>query len=53
MPITDLDALTRTIDHSAVAFAITGATLVLATTTRAHPLWMLAAAAVLGAFGWV
>ena len=45
--------LTRTIDHSAAAFAITGVTLVLATATRLHPLWMLAAAAALGAFGLV
>ena len=43
--------LTRTIDHDWIAYAVTGATLVLAMTTRLHPLWMLAAAAALGAVG--
>ena len=41
--------LTRAIDHEWQAYAITGTTLLLALTTRLHPLWMLAAAAVLGA----
>jgi chromate transporter len=45
--------LTRTADHSVAAYAITGATLALALTTRLHPLWMLAAAAGLGALGLV
>jgi len=45
--------LTRTADHSWPAFAITGTTLLLAMTTRLHPLWMLAAAAGLGALGLV
>ena len=43
--------LTRTIDQDWRAFLVTGATLVLTMTTRAHPLWMLAAAAALGAVG--
>ena len=41
--------LTRTIDHEWRDFAVTGATLLLALGTRIHPLWMLAAAAALGA----
>lgn len=45
--------LIRTIDHSFAAYAITGTTLLLALTTRLHPLWMLAAAAALGAVGLV
>jgi chromate transporter len=43
--------LTRTADHAWPAYAITGATLLLALTTRLHPLWVLAAAAALGALG--
>jgi chromate transporter len=43
--------LTRTADHSWSAYAITGATLLLALKTRLHPLWMLGLAAVLGALG--
>jgi len=43
--------LTRTVDQSWSAYAITGATLVLALSTRLHPLWMLGVAAVLGVFG--
>ena len=43
--------LTRTTDHGWPAFAVTGTTLLLAMTTRLHPLWMLAAAAGLGALG--
>jgi chromate transporter len=43
--------LTRTADHSWSAYAITGATLVVALSTRLHPLWMLGAAAALGALG--
>lgn len=43
--------LTRTTDHGWAAFAVTGTTLLLAMTTRLHPLWMLAAAAGLGALG--
>jgi chromate transporter len=43
--------LTRTIDQDWRAFAVTAATLVLTMTTRAHPLWMLAAAGALGAAG--
>jgi chromate transporter len=43
--------LTRTIDHDWRAFAVTGVTLALTLATRLHPLWMLAAAAALGAFG--
>jgi chromate transporter len=45
--------LTRTADHTWAAFAITGATLLLVLRTRLHPLWMLGAAAVLGALGFV
>ena len=45
--------LTRMNDHTWTAYAITGTTLVLALTTRLHPLWMLAAAAGLGALGLV
>lgn len=41
--------LTRTIDHDWQAYLLTGTTFVLALTTRLHPLWMLGAAAVLGA----
>ena len=41
--------LTRTIDHEWCDYAVTGATMLLALTTRIHPLWMLAAAAALGA----
>ena len=43
--------LTRTADHSWTAYALTGATLVLSYRTSVHPLWMLAMAATLGAFG--
>jgi len=45
--------LTRAADHSWSAYAITGATLLGSLTTRMHPLWMLGAAAVLGALGLV
>jgi chromate transporter len=41
--------LTRTVDHDWPAYAVTLATLALAMTTRIHPLWYLAVAAVLGA----
>lgn len=43
--------LTRMNDHTLAAYAITAATLFFAMTTRLHPLWMLGAAAVLGALG--
>jgi len=45
--------LTRASDHSWLAYALTGATLVLALTTRVHPLWALAVGAALGAAGLV
>jgi chromate transporter len=45
--------LTRTADQSWVAYAITGVTLLLALATPLHPLWLLGAAAVLGAIGFV
>jgi chromate transporter len=45
--------LTRAADHSGSAYAITGATIALSLLTRLHPLWMLAAAALLGAAGLV
>ena len=41
--------LTRTIDHEWRDFAVTGATMLLALSTRIHPLWMLGVAAALGA----
>jgi chromate transporter len=43
--------LTRTVDHGWLAYVVTVATLVLALTTRLHPLWMLAVGGALGAFG--
>lgn len=43
--------LTRMADHTWMAYAITGTTLLLCLTTRLHPLWMLAVAAGLGALG--
>ena len=43
--------LTRTIDHSAAAFAVTGISLAIAIATRLHPLWILATAGILGAAG--
>jgi chromate transporter len=43
--------LTRTTDHTWPAYALTGITLVLAMTTRLHPLWILGVAAALGAAG--
>jgi chromate transporter len=45
--------LARAADHSWTAYAITGATLLLALITRLHPLWLLGVAALLGAMGWV
>ena len=45
--------LTRAADHSWIAYAITAATALLMSTTRLHPLWLLAVAAALGAFGMV
>ena len=45
--------LTRTADHSWAAYAVTGATLLIVLRTTIHPLWMLSAAAALGAFGLV
>jgi len=45
--------LVRTTDHSWPAYAVTGCTLLLALTTRLHPLWVLVTAAMLGAFGFV
>jgi chromate transporter len=43
--------LARTADHSLAPFAVTGATALLALTTRVHPLWYLVVAGALGAFG--
>jgi chromate transporter len=45
--------LARAADHSWTAYAITGATLLLALITRLHPLWLLGVAALSGALGWV
>jgi len=45
--------LARTTDHRWSAYAVTGLTLLLALTTRWHPLWLLGAAAGLGALGLV
>ncbi len=41
--------LARTVDHSSIAIGLTAATVVLALATRIHPLWLLAAGAVIGA----
>ena len=43
--------LSRTNDHGWPGYAVTGAALLLALTTRLHPLWLLAAAGGLGALG--
>jgi chromate transporter len=43
--------LTSATDHSLLAYALTAATLVITLFTRVHPLWLLAAAAGIGAFG--
>jgi chromate transporter len=43
--------LTRATDHAWPAYAVTAATLLAALTMRVHPLWMLAAGAILGALG--
>ena len=43
--------LTRTSGDAWPAYAVTGATLLAVMSTRLHPLWLLAAAAALGAFG--
>ena len=45
--------LTRTVDNSLVALAITLATALIAYRTRLNPLWMFAAAALLGLAGYV
>ena len=46
--------ITLAADHSVTAFAITAATAgIVLTTTRVHPLWLLAAGGLLGLAGWV
>ena len=45
--------LTRAADHTWVAYAITGVTLVIGLVTPIHPLWLLGAAAIVGVAGWV
>lgn len=45
--------LIRSADHGLAAYAITGATILLAVKTRIHPLWLLGAAGVLGGAGLV
>ena len=45
--------LTRTADQSWVAYALTGVTLAVSLASRLHPLWLLGAAGVVGALGWV
>jgi chromate transporter len=45
--------LTRAADQSWMAYAITGATLLLGLATSVHPLWFLGVAAILGAAGLV
>lgn len=45
--------LTRATDHAWPAYTVTGATLAAVLATRLHPLWMLAAGAILGALGLV
>ena len=43
--------LTRTVDEGWRAYAVTVSSLLLALTTKLHPLWLLAAGAALGALG--
>jgi len=43
--------LTRTIDHDWNAYLATAVTAIIAVMTRAHPLWLLGIAAILGALG--
>jgi len=43
----------RSADHSVMAYAISAATLVILLRTKLSPLVVMAAAGVLGAFGWV
>jgi chromate transporter len=45
--------LARTVDEGLAAGLVTVATVVVAMTTRLHPLWLLAAGAAAGAVGWV
>jgi len=46
--------LTRTADESSwVAYGLTGVTLAVSLTSRLHPLWLLGAAGVVGALGWI
>lgn len=45
--------LTRAADHNWIAYCITGLTAVAAVKTRIHPLWLLAAAGLLGVCGWI
>ncbi len=45
--------LTRAADHNWIAYGITGLTAFVALKSKIHPLWLLAAAAVLGVFGWL
>jgi chromate transporter len=45
--------ITLSADHSIVAFAITAVTAFTVLTTRIHPLWLFAAAGLIGLAGWV
>ena len=45
--------LMRTTDHSLAAYALTLATALVVTLTPVHPLWLLAAGALLGIAGWL
>jgi chromate transporter len=45
--------LMQTTDHSLVAYALTMITALVVTTTRVHPLWLLAVGGTIGAAGWV
>ena len=45
--------LARTVDVNVAAAAITAASALLLVTTRIHPLWLIGAAALAGAAGWV
>jgi chromate transporter len=45
--------LARAADTTQAAYGLTAITALLALTTRVHPLWFLAAAAALGATGWI
>lgn len=45
--------LTREADHNVIAYCITGLSAALAWKSKIHPLWLLAAGAIIGACGWM